>query len=176
MESLVILLVVLIVLNKLKDRRKFKNYSREDEEHSGRELKRFELESIESKNLLTVTELGFYHQLRKSLPEYDVHAQVSVYQILRIKKGLNYERIWNRFNRMTFDFVLVDDFTKVLAVIELDDKSHNYASSQKRDAKKNELLAHLQIPMIRIQVDTIPKKAELRKIILESLRPTQELA
>jgi len=173
MESLLILLIVLIVLNKVKDRRKSKKIIEDDQDYSGRELKRYELAAIESKNLLTVTELGFYQVLRKSIPEYDVHVQVSVYQILRIKKGLNYERIWNRFSRMTFDFVLVNDFTKVLAVIELDDTSHNYASSQKRDAKKNELLAHLQIPMVRIKVDAIPDPAELREVILESIGPVQ---
>jgi hypothetical protein len=40
----------------------------------------------------------------------------------------------NRVDRKTFDFVITDELTRVLACVELDDSSHGAAKRRERDA------------------------------------------
>ena len=69
-------------------------------------------------------------------------------------------------NRLTFDCVLIDRESNVLAVIELDDKSHNVAASIKRDQKKDELIKFLNKPLLRFQASNFPSIDDLRSLIL----------
>lgn len=58
----------------------------------------------------------------------------------------------NRLNRKHVDFVLitVTDFKPVLG-IELDDWTHRFKSSQKRDAQKDEAFVAADLPLLRIE-------------------------
>jgi len=128
-----------------------------------------ELSHISSKNLLTTTELNFYKLLREALPDYEIHAQVAVYQTLKIDSGNHAQKIFNRLNRMTFDFVITDQNTKVIAVVELDDKSHARSSTKKRDSKKDALLAHIGKPLIRVQADSNLTVDQLKLTLLGAI-------
>ena len=52
-------------------------------------------------------------------------AQVSFSQLVGVKKGHNFKAIWNRYNRLTADFVLCNKDFSIAAVIELDDRTHD---------------------------------------------------
>ena len=89
------------------------------------------------KRLLTQPEQVLYHRLVKSLPNHIVLAQVQVSRVLGVKKGLRFNEWNNRINRMSYDFVICDKASTVIAAIELDDKSHESEHRIASDAKKS---------------------------------------
>jgi len=121
-----------------------------------------ELASISVKPLLTPIELEFSKLLDKAIPELRVMYQVAVYQTIKIKDGPENLKIWNKLNRLTFDFVLIDREANVVAVIELDDKSHLRSASIKRDQKKDDLVKFLGKPLLRFNVSSLPSVEALR--------------
>jgi len=133
-----------------------------------------ELSQISVKNLLTPTELKFYKLLKKAVSEFEVHAQVAVYQLLKIQSGNESHKIFNRLNRMTFDFVITDSETNVLAIVELDDKSHSRLSAKKRDLKKDSLMSHLNRPLIRIDGASKLTATEIRSLLDIEIRKTSD--
>ena len=128
-----------------------------------------ELASISIKPILTPMELKFSKLLDEAMPELRVMYQVAVYQTIKIKDGPDNLKIWNKLNRLTFDFVLIDGESNVMAVIELDDKSHLRPASMKRDQKKDELIKFLNKPLIRFNTSSMPSVDELRDSILPEL-------
>lgn len=121
-----------------------------------------DLASISIKPLLTPIELEFSKLLDKAIPELRVMYQVAVYQTIKIKDGPENLKIWNKLNRLTFDFVLIDRDANVVAVIELDDKTHLRAASIKRDQKKDDLIKFLGKPLLRFNVSSLPSVDALR--------------
>jgi len=127
-----------------------------------------ELASISIKPLLSPIELEFSKLLDKALPELRVMYQVAVYQTIKIIDGPEYLKIWNKLNRLTFDFVLIDRESNVVAVIELDDKTHLRAASIKRDQKKDDLIKFLGKPLLRFNVSSMPS-AEVLRLEIQSV-------
>ena len=93
---------------------------------------------VVARPLLTQAELRFYHVLADALPGYFIAAQVSMGALLRPEKGLEGRDWWatyGRFSQKIVDFVVIDRGTGgVVALIELDDRSHNTAQDAARDA------------------------------------------
>ncbi len=79
------------------------------------------------KQALTRPERVLYHRLVNALPDRIVLAQVHVARILGIKKEFYTQKWINRLNRMSYDFIILSHDFSVLAVIELDDISHENA-------------------------------------------------
>ena len=99
------------------------------------------------RQLMTEREVGFFHKLKRSLPQSHLFAQVSMSAIVDVKRGGLAAR--GRFSQKYVDFVVCSPNCRVLYVIELDDKSHNSAAAQKADAVKNEILLAAGIPIKR---------------------------
>lgn len=99
---------------------------------------------IRKSRILTMNEQPIFRKLRETLePEYTVLSQVSFSAIL-----WTYSRaVRNRFNRKIVDFVVCDQAFNVIAVIELDDSSHN--GQEKRDAERDLLFQEAGIKVIR---------------------------
>ncbi len=93
---------------------------------------------LERKPLMTKREFEFFQRLKSVLPGHDVHCQVSMGALLRPARGLNKAQFWksrNAISQKIIDFAIGDRSTgEVLALIELDDRSHNYAKDAFRDA------------------------------------------
>ena len=68
-----------------------------------------------------------------------------------VKKGAeNRQAFHNKIDRKHIDFVLCDPQTMApVAAVELDDKSHQSASAQKRDADKNKACHDAGLPLLR---------------------------
>jgi hypothetical protein len=75
------------------------------------------------------------------------------------------QSIRNRFSQLVADFVLCRSNLSVVAVIELDDRSHERADRQLADARKNKALADSGIRLVRIPAGTLPSAAKLRDMI-----------
>lgn len=91
------------------------------------------------KNLLTANELEFITRLEQACPEYRFHAQVCMAAIMepdlpRSEKGPYYSARGKIAQKMV-DYVVQDRNTgNIIALIELDDKTHNPDKDTQRDA------------------------------------------
>lgn len=87
-----------------------------------------------AKRLLTKNEQPMYFRLVETFPEHVVLAQVSLGALLQSPNRATR----NRYDRKMADFVLCTKAFDVLAIIELDDSSHN--GKEQRDGARDELL------------------------------------
>lgn len=90
-----------------------------------------------SKPLMTDNEKEFFQRLTEALPNHHIFAQVSLGALLQPNvKGNNrkYYSVRGTFAQKIADFVVCDKDMKVVAVVELDDKTHNSDKDGKRDA------------------------------------------
>ena len=131
-----------------------------------------------AKRPLSQPEQVLYHRLVAALPERIVLAQVQVSRVLGVKKGFNFHEWNNRINRMSYDFVVCAKDSSVLAVVELDDKSHDSESRRKADAKKDRASSAAGIRVIRWNVKALPDQAAIREAFSElpSIRPGAQLS
>jgi very-short-patch-repair endonuclease len=119
------------------------------------------------KRLLTQPEQVLYHRLVKALPNHIVLAQVQVSRVLGVKKGSRFHEWNNRINRMTYDFVICDKSSAVIAAIELDDKSHESERRRDTDAKKNKATVDAGLRLVRWQVKSLPDEAAIQREIVQ---------
>jgi hypothetical protein len=119
-----------------------------------------------AKRLLTQPEQVLYHRLVKSLPDHIVLAQVQVSRVLGVKKGFRFHEWNNRINRMSYDFVICDKASTVIAAIELDDKSHEGEHRVDTDAKKNKATIDAGLRLIRWHVKSLPDELTIQRELL----------
>jgi hypothetical protein len=119
-----------------------------------------------AKDPLTQAELVLYERLVAALPRHIVLAQVQVSRLLGVKKGFNFHEWNNRINRLSYDFVVCSKDARVIAVIELDDQTHDLPDRVVADKKKDRATASAQFRLIRWRVTAMPEEAEIQTAIL----------
>lgn len=122
-----------------------------------------------AKKLLSQPEQVLYFRLVQALPEHIILAQVQLSRLLGVKKGNNYQAWFNRINRMSIDFVVCNKDSSVVAVIELDDATHQKADRQVADAKKDKALSSAGVRMVRWQVKAIPDIATIQSTLMPNI-------
>ncbi len=115
---------------------------------------------------LTRPEQILYFRLRNALPEHIVLAQVQLSRFLGVEKGYDFRAWYNRINRMSADFLVCGKDATVLAVIELDDKSHDTEYRQLTDTKKEKALSAAAVKLIRWRTTDLPDDAIIRREVL----------
>jgi hypothetical protein len=115
--------------------------------------------------VLSQAEQIMFHRLVKVFPEYLVLPQVSLAQFINVRKGANFYSVFNRYNRLTADFVICQRDFKVLSVMELDDRSHDRPKRLDADRRKSEVLRAAGIPLHRLNVNPMPGEVELRELL-----------
>lgn len=115
-----------------------------------------------AKKPLSNPELVLYFRLRQALPNHIVLAQVALSRILGVKKGHNFGEWFNRINRMSADFVVCAKDAAILAVIELDDSSHERNDRKAADKKKDKALSAAGIRVVRWNVKALPDEGGIR--------------
>jgi very-short-patch-repair endonuclease len=122
-----------------------------------------------AKKPLSQPEQVLYFRLIDSLPEYIILAQVQLSRLLGVKKGHNFYEWNNKINRMSCDFVVCRKDSSIVAVIELDDKTHQKPERQKADEKKDKALTAANVKIIRWNVKELPNsekiKTEIKNIL-----------
>lgn len=101
-------------------------------------------------DIMSAAERAFFEKLYAAVrDQYWVFTKVSLWEIARNRE----QGGWNKIAQKHADFVLCDPRQKgkVVLVVELDDRSHNSASVQKRDAQKEAVLASAGVPLLRIK-------------------------
>lgn len=119
-----------------------------------------------AKKPLSQPEQVLYFRLREALPDHIILAQVQLSRFLGVKKGHNHQSWSNRINRMSADFVVCSKDATIVAVIELDDATHQKPERQTADAKKDKALVAAEIKLIRWQAKFIPDVSVIRSLIL----------
>lgn len=137
---------------------------------AGNELARYE--AIPA--LLTPAERSFYGVLRQVMsPDYEIFSKVRLADTVRPLKNPNrsvWQTAFNRISSKHVDFVLCDPANlKILAVIELDDRSHASIERGSRDSFVNSIFEQVNIPILRVPAKGayLPKqlREEIEKMI-----------
>jgi very-short-patch-repair endonuclease len=122
-----------------------------------------------AKQPLSPPEQALYFRLVQALPDHIVLAQVQLSRFLGVKKGNNYRAWLNRINRMSADFVVCKKDSSIVAVIELDDATHQREDRQATDAKKDKALSSAHIRVVRWQTKAIPDVAAIQAAFMPNI-------
>jgi very-short-patch-repair endonuclease len=108
---------------------------------------------VRAKRILTDNETEFYYRLQRALPHYHVLTQVSFAALLTSSMAQR-----GFYSQKIADFVVCEPQTlKVLAVVELDDRTHN----AERDAKRDNMLLSAGYRTLRFPSKRKPSEAEI---------------
>jgi hypothetical protein len=106
--------------------------------------------------------------------EYRVFGKVRVADVVSVKSMSNrsvWQRAFNRINAKHFDFVLCrNNDLAVVAVIELDDKSHQSKKRQGRDAFIVGLCKAIELPLIQVPAQAAYTVSDIRARILAAVK------
>lgn len=132
---------------------------------------------FEKKKLMTAPEQLLYSRLIESLPELCIFSQVQLSQLVSVKKGHDFKQWFNRISRMSADFVVTDKAMEIIAVIELDDRTHNKPDRIEADKKKDKALTSAGIKVIRWKVSPMPTVAQIKEAfnVSEKIAPPIEI-
>lgn len=126
--------------------------------------------------IITKNELNFYKSLMEVASELNlvVFSQVSLYNIIHTKKGLDKytkEKFFRKISQKSIDFVLADpENCRIKLCIELDDNTHQLPDRVERDNFINELFRQLEIDLLRYPVYDNYYKQTLKKRIIEVIK------
>ena len=121
---------------------------------------------VRAKTFMTPPERKMADLLDLSLPGFRIHAQVAMGAILDARahvKGADRLRIRGRFSQKIVDFVVESRSTgEIIALVELDDRTHVPARDQQRDA----MTIEAGYRTVRFHRDSWPTTALVRSQIL----------
>jgi Protein of unknown function (DUF2726) len=121
---------------------------------------------VAARNLLTAREQELYQNLLAIYPGHKVFVQVALSQLIEVDHNhAESESVRARYKQLVADFVLCRSDLSVVAVIELDDRSHERADRQGADARKSKVLADAGIRLIRIPAGALPSEDALRRLV-----------
>jgi hypothetical protein len=125
--------------------------------------------ALRQKAVLTDNETEFYTRLKRALPDFEIWPQVGMGALLEpLVKESNPEfwRLRQQFQSKICDYVIAKAGaprgTGVVAVIELDDKTHD----AHKDAIRDAMLASAGIKTIRWESRNKPTESQIRSRIL----------
>lgn len=125
-------------------------------------------ESYKRRKLMTANELEFFGRLVSALPAHFIFPQVALSALLEAsssdKKKAHSDRL--RIAQQRADYVVCDAGGEVIAVVELDDKTHSRAKDQTRDGR----LEQAGIRTVRFESRNKPTGDVIRsRVLIESL-------
>jgi len=118
-----------------------------------------------ARRLMGNAEQVLYHRLVQALPDRIILAQVALPRLLGVKKGSGYRAWYNRIAQMSVDFVVCGKDGAALAVIEVDDSTHERTDRQAADARKNRALEAAGIRLVRVQAKALPDAAAIKALL-----------
>ncbi|MGE0315585.1 MAG: DUF2726 domain-containing protein [Lautropia sp.] len=117
---------------------------------------------VRPRPLMTDNEIEFHRRLEAAVPEWRVMAQVSMGALIEpdIKGGSgHYLSIRARYAQKVVDYVVLDEALSVVALVELDDRTHVAA----RDAERDAITAAAGYRTLRYQSRAKPDSAQIRR-------------
>ncbi len=129
--------------------------------------------------LFSPAERSFLGVLEKALEsEYRILGKVRIADVLTPERGLSQKKWQIAFNKISakhFDFVLCHENTlEVIAVVELDDKSHNRQKARARDQIVQHACESSGLPLIRFAVKASYQIRDVRHLVKTAINPSVE--
>ena len=117
------------------------------------------------KALLTANEIEFFNRLTQALPNHHVFPQVALGALLQPNVSgsdkKKFHSIRGTFAQKISDFVICTKDIKVIAIVELDDRTHN----SEKDAKRDAMIVQAGYRVIRWNSKAKPSLEEIRQRI-----------
>ncbi len=133
--------------------------------HARERNRRITLGEYQGRDLMTDNELEFFGRLVQALPQYYVFPQVAMTALLeaasRDEARRNTDRL--RIAQQRIDYVVCDKRCNVVAVVELDDRTHSRA----KDAVRDERLEQAGIRTLRFESRAKPSLREIKAALAE---------
>lgn len=111
------------------------------------------------------SERAFFQSLRRVLPsEYHLHSKVRLEDIVRVKKAIKGQALWQLRGRVKsrhVDYLITDVDGVPKAAIELDGSSHN-KEALNADMLKDGIFEAVGLPLIRVRTGTNYSQAARR--------------
>lgn len=122
--------------------------------------RRIALGVYQGRELLTDNEREFFGRLVQALPHYYIFPQVAMSALLEATSGDEARRHVDRLRiaRQRVDYVVCDRHCNVVAVVELDDRTH----SPEKDAVRDARLAQAGIATLRFESRAKPSLQAIR--------------
>ena len=125
-------------------------------------------------NPLSPAELNFYRVLYQAINnEAIIFSKVRVADTITPTLPNNTKEWYAAFNKISakhFDFIIVDDRNaKIIAAIELDDKSHNNKKRIERDKFLNKVCSDAGLPLYRFRASKSYSINEIRERIIPNV-------
>jgi hypothetical protein len=99
-------------------------------------------------------------------PDHRIFVQVAVSQLIDVPESHpERQSIRNRFSQLVADFVLCRSDLSVMAVIELDDRSHERSVRKDADARKTKALGDAGLRLVRIPAGALPSVEKLQALV-----------
>jgi hypothetical protein len=138
---------------------------------------RVQARPFESAPLLTLSERRFYMRLLHALPDHFVFAQVSPAQVLEIKSASRkLQADHDRVSREAFDFVICNQESLPLAVIELDSREPDRKGRMAPlDTSKDDVCAAAGLRFVRFRANALPDRDSIQATVLPPA-PSREAA
>jgi very-short-patch-repair endonuclease len=126
--------------------------------------------------LLTKAENSFYQVLRHILgSDFHIYPKVRISDIVKVEKGTkNRQAAFNRIQSKHVDFLLCNQHSRPVLVIELDDSSHNTAKAQKTDRFKDELFKTVGLRCVRIPASSSYNTEQIKSLLMPPKKTTKE--
>lgn len=118
--------------------------------------------------VLSRPEQSLFFRLVQALPEHVILAQVQLSRMIVVTTKNNARAIRNTFDRKSADFVVCNKDFSVLAVIELDDSTHQRSDRIKADAVKDHVLKSAGLRLMRWHVKELPSVEQIQREVLSS--------
>ena len=146
---LIAILVLIVVLNAIVKAKARKEGTGEDIPYFG-------------KTVLTEPEQVLYHRLVEALPDLIVLAQVPLSGLVGIRKNKRWQAQFNAISRKSVDYVVCRKDFSVVAVIELDDSTHEREDRQKSDEVKNTAFKKVGFEILRLKPGNLPATESIK--------------
>jgi very-short-patch-repair endonuclease len=114
---------------------------------------------------LSRAEQALYWRLREAFPDHLVLAQVAIAQLLEVENVPNRHAVFNRYRQLVADFVVCTTAFAVVAVIELDDRSHMNPGRADADARKSAALGAAGMLLLRFNAGSLPSVGDLQSLL-----------
>lgn len=135
---------------------------------------RSEAGTYQARQLMTDNEAEFFGRLVSAVPDHPVFPQVAMSALIEAatgdKKKAHADRL--RIAQQRVDYVICDRSCKVVAVVELDDRTHSATKDKVRDAR----LQQAGVRTVRFQSKNKPGPDALRAAIFPVVAPAAALA
>lgn len=119
-----------------------------------------------ARNVMTPTELKLFQNLCRALPDNIVLAQAQMSRFLDVKASnkREYARYFNRIWRQSVDYLVLHKSGETLAVIELQDATHEHPDQQESETFKKTVLAAADIPLMTFEAKKLPTIEDIQEL------------